>query len=483
MHSNAFLLMLFLLFQVGCSSSDSTPEDNTDDGGVTPPVVTNDVDFWLTTGNKSKLLEKQTDVLGFGTSANNYPTIEVKPGETFQDIDGFGFTLTGGSAEVINSLDASKKQALLQELFGTSESSISINYLRVSIGASDLNAAPFTYNDLADGETDLNLEQFSLEPDRAGVIAVLKDILKINPNIQILGSPWSPPVWMKDNGSFKGGELQAQYYGVYAQYFVKYIQQMKAEGITMDAITIQNEPLHDGNNPSLYMPAADQAEFIKNHLGPAFETAGIQTKIIIWDHNCDNPQYPITVLNDADANKYIDGSAFHLYSGDIKALSTVHNAFPNKNLYFTEQYTPSDGSFPGDLKWHLKNVIIGATRNWSRNALEWNLANNSEFGPHTDGGCTTCKGGLTISNSGNITRNVGYYIVGHASKFVPSGSKRIASNIAGNLQNVAFLTPDGKQVLIVVNDSEKAEFFNIKVNGKWVTSFIDGGAVATYIWK
>ncbi|MCB0432116.1 MAG: glucosylceramidase, partial [Mangrovimonas sp.] len=370
----------------------------------------------------------------------------------------------------------------LQELFGNSTNDIGISYLRVSIGASDLNSAPFTYDDMPTGQTDENLSNFSIDID-VDVITALQDILTINPNIKILGSPWSAPVWMKDNNNFVGGSLLPQYYGVYAQYFVKYIQAMASEGITIDAITIQNEPLHGGNNPSMVMSAEEQASFIKNHLGPAFANNNISTKIIVWDHNCDNPQYPITVLNDPVANPYIDGSAFHLYNGDISALSTVHNSHPNKNLYFTEQYTSSDGTFSSDLKWHLKNVIIGSMRNWSKNALEWNLANNQNFEPHTDGGCTVCKGGLTISSSGNITRNVGYYIIAHASKFVPLGSQRIDSNLSGNLQNVAFKTPQGKIVLIVENDGGTIESFNIKYNGKWVTTNLSAGSVATYIWN
>ena len=475
------------LLLVHCSSS-------TDDGGSdsptpnppntgTPPTVSESVDVWLTKPDKSVLLTKQSNALPFGTNPNNYPNIEVNPSLTYQTIDGFGFTLTGGSAEVINQLSTGDRNELLQELFGTSENDISISYIRVSIGASDLNAEPFTYDDMPDGETDKSLDNFSLDQDREGVIAVLKEILEISPNIKILGSPWSAPVWMKDNGSFVGGSLKPEYYGVYAQYFVKYIQAMEAEGITIDAITIQNEPMHDGNNPSMVMTAEEQAEFIKNHLGPAFEEANISTKIIVWDHNCDNPQYPITVLSDPDAYPYVDGSAFHLYNGDISALSTVHNSFPEKNLYFTEQYTSSNGSFDGDLKWHVKNVIIGSMRNWSRNALEWNLANDESFGPHTDGGCTICKGGLTISSGGNITRNVGYYIVAHASKFVPQGSTRISSNISGNLQNVAFKTPDDNIVLLVENDGDALESFNIKYKNEWTSTSLSPGAVATYIWK
>lgn len=438
--------------------------------------------FGLTKSDESIKLQKQTGILAFGNFSNSYANIEVDDSQTFQTVDGFGFTLTGGSAQVINSLNADKKQALLQELFGANENSISINYLRISIGASDLDAAVFSYDDLPEGQTDINLTQFSLAPDMTNLIPLLKEILAINPNIKILGSPWSPPVWMKDNNSSVGGSLQPKYYGVYAQYFVKYIQKMKDKGINIDAITVQNEPLHPGNNPSLLMLAPQQADFIKNHLGPAFQTAAITTKIIIYDHNCDKPEYPISILNDPDAKQYIAGSAFHLYAGDISALLTVHFAHPDKDLYFTEQYTPSTGNFSGDLKWHLKNVVIGSMRNYSKTALEWNLANDGNFGPHTPGGCTTCKGAITINNNASFTRNVGYYIIGHAAKFVPTGSVRISSNLSGNLNNVAFKTPTGKKVLIVENDGNSAAQFNIKFNGKWISTFLEGGSVGTYIW-
>jgi glucosylceramidase len=381
---------------------------------------------------------------------------------------------------VINQLSAADKAALLSELFGKTATSVGISYLRISIGASDLNASVFSYDDVAAGQTDPSLNSFSLAPDKTDLIPLLKEIIAINPAIKILATPWSPPVWMKDNGNSKGGSLQTQYYDVYAKYFVKYIQQMKAEGITIDAIAPQNEPLNPDNNPSLLMLAVQQRDFIKNNLGPAFQTAGITTKIIAYDHNCDRPDYPTTVLNDAAAAAFTDGSAFHLYGGDISALSTLHNAFPTKNVYFTEQWTSSTGDFGGDLKWHVKNVIIGSMRNWSKIALEWNLANDPAYGPHTPGGCTQCKGALTIGSS--VTRNVGYYIVAHAAKFVPSGSVRISSANTGFLQNVAFKTPDGKKVLIVENDGTSAETFNIRFKNKWTETTLPAGAVGTYIW-
>ena len=447
-----------------------------------PPVTTaSDVDFWLTKSDQTSLLQKQSDILTFGTVSNSNAFIDIDTATVFQTIDGFGYTLTGGSAYVIDQMGAANKSSLLNELFGKDSTSLGVSYLRLSIGASDLNASVFSYDDMPAGQTDTGLNQFSINPDRADLIPLLKQILLINPDIKILATPWSPPVWMKDNGSSVGGSLQTAYYHVYAQYFVKYIQQMKAEGINIDAIAPQNEPLNPNNNPSLYMTADQEGTFIKGSLGPAFLAGGINTKIILYDHNCDRPDYPLTILADTAASHYVNGSAFHLYAGDISALSQVHTAYPDKQVYFTEQYTASTGDFGGDLRWHVKNVLIGSTRNWSRTALEWNLANDASFGPHTPGGCTTCKGALTIG--GTVSRNVAYYIIGHASKFVPTGSVRIASNISGNLQNVAFRTPAGRKVLIVENDGTSDTSFNIRFNGKWVSTTLPAGSVGTYIWK
>ena len=469
----------FAIISVSCCSRNA--EENKKPDPPVPPVVKNEVDVWITKGDESVKLQKQTTPVAFTVSTNVYQNIDIDVSQTYQTVDGFGYTLTGGSAEVINTLSASKKQELLQDLFGSGENSIAVSYLRVSIGASDLNSSVFSYNDLEPGQTDINLTKFSLEKDK-GVINLLKEILAINPKIKILGSPWSAPVWMKTNGSTIGGSLKPEYYGVYAQYFVKYIQAMKNEGITVDAITIQNEPLHGGNNPSMVMTAEEQATFVKQSLGPAFKNAGINTKIIVYDHNCDRPDYPIAVLSDKDASPYIDGAAFHLYGGDISALSSVRNTFPTKNVYFTEQWTASNGNFGGDLKWHTKNVVIGSMRNWSKNALEWNLANDPQFKPYTSGGCTMCKGAITVNSTENYAKNVSYYIIAHASKFVPQNSVRIASTQPGNLATVAFKREDGKVVLIVENDGNNAESFNIRINGKIATLSLDAGAVGTYIF-
>ena len=353
--------------------------------------------------------------------------------------------------------------------------------MRVSIGASDLDDRVFSYDDLPDGETDPMLKKFTLSADKVDLIPVLKEILSINPHLKIMGSPWSAPIWMKTNNSSKGGSLKPEYFDTYAKYFVKYIQGMKAEGITIDAITIQNEPLHPGNNPSMYMTAQDQSLFIKSNLGPTFAAANITTKIIIYDHNADRPDYPLTILKDSKASKYVDGTAFHLYGGTIDALTPVHEAFPNKNLYFTEQWVGAPGNLSQDLAWHVRTLIIGAARNWCRTILEWNLASDPNNDPHTIGGCDQCLGTITISGNA-VKRNPAYYILAHASKFVRPESVRIGSNSTLMLPNVAFKNRDGKVVLIVQNNSSAKTVFNIGFNGKTVATSLEKDAVGTYIW-
>ena len=457
---------------INCSSKSTSANDP----GST--ITLSNVDLYLTKADRSQLLSLQPNNPPLLTTNVNI-SITVNPEVTYQEMDGFGFSLTGGSALHLNNMSSSERTTILTELF--SEDNLGISYLRVSIGASDLDAEPFTYNDLPNGETDENLDQFSIARDQDNLIPVLNEILEINPNIKIMGSPWSAPSWMKTNNNSIGGSLMPQYFATYANYFVKYIQAYEAAGITIDAITVQNEPHHDGNNPSMYMEPTDQALFIKNHLGPAFETANIDTKIIIWDHNADNPWYATSILDDAEANPYIDGSAFHLYAGSINNLNTVHNLHPDKNLYFTEQWVGVNSEFDDNLLWHTRELIVGATRNWCKTVLEWNLASNSSLQPHTPGGCTECLGGITI-NGNNVQRNVGYYIIGHASKFVRPGSHRISSNYSTDLPNVAFKTPTGDIVVIVVNNTAVDKSFNIKTPGESISTSLEAGAVGTYVW-
>lgn len=441
------------------------------------------VNQYLTRPDLSALFARQPALSFSQNGLGVLPLIGIRQDSVYQTIDGFGYTLSGGSAGHLLQMTPAARATLLRELFDTTGNSIGISYLRLSIGASDLNAKVFSYNDLPAGETDPQMQRFDLGPDKQDVLPVLKEILAINPNIKLMGSPWSPPAWMKTNGDTRGGSLKPEWYDAYARYLVRYVQEMQKEGIRIDAITVQNEPLHPGNNPSLLMPAAEQAAFIKQSLGPQFRAAGLNTKIIIYDHNADRPDYPISILNDPAAKQYIDGSAFHLYAGPISALSEVKAAHPDKHLYFTEQWTGAPGKFAEDLQWHVATLTIGATRNWARCVLEWNLSSNPQLTPFTDrGGCSSCLGGVTIDGD-RVVRNSGYYAVAHASRFVRPGSVRVDSNTIQDVPNVAFRTPAGKLVLIAVNTGAAAKQFAVRSGSKSFVASLDPGSVGTFVWE
>jgi glucosylceramidase len=473
---------------------------------------TGGIESWISNPDRSALFEKQPENVIFSEKSTGYggSTIIIDDSHQMQTIDGFGFALTGGSAELLMKMRSDERAKILKELFAWDDKNIGASYLRLSIGASDLNSFVFSYDDLQKGETDFELKKFSLAQDYNDVIPVMKEILAINPAIKILGSPWSAPVWMKTNYDVRGGRLKKDCYGAYALYFVKYIQAMKNAGISTDAITIQNEPVNSRNTPSMAWFENEQADFIKNNLGPAFEKAGIKTKIILFDHNGDRPDYPLSLLGDPEVAKYADGSGFHNYVGDIAAaLSLMHTARPDKNLYFTEQMVIEKTGSPAiNIADPVKDLILRTTQNWSRNVILWNLAADPQNDPHTDnGGCSMCQGAITI-NGDIVTRNIAYYTVAHASKFIRPGSVRIASTNRGDktvdlyedeqrpgvfrtvisenmeiLPNVAFKTSDGNIVLIVVNDTFSANSFRVQWNGKLAAIRLNPGAVGTYVWQ
>ncbi|MGD0800775.1 MAG: glycoside hydrolase family 30 beta sandwich domain-containing protein [Terracidiphilus sp.] len=442
-----------------------------------------DAQLWLTTVDRAAVFAPQAPLLHFAAPDAQLPAIEVNDMQQFQPIEGFGFALTGGSAQLLVQMTQASRAALLKELFSTEGSDIGVSYLRVSIGASDMNDHVFSYDDLAEGQSDPDMAKFNLGPDLVDVIPMLKEILAINPNIKILGSPWSAPAWMKTNGKVKGGELKPDCYGAYAAYLVKYIESMKAQGINITAITVENEPLNPKNTPSMAMFAEQQDKFIAKYLGPAFAKAGIKTEIQLYDHNPDVTSYPLSILKDPEASKYVVGTAFHLYGGDPQALTDVHNEYPNKNLYLTEQSVGGRMN-PNSINIAepVSRVLISATRNWGRNVLLWNLAADPKFGPHTnDGGCTMCAGAITLDGD-NARLNVAYYAAAHFSKFVRPGAVRVGSNQLDQLQTVAFLNADGKVVLVADNTGNFPKTFQIVYHGSALTTTLASESVGTYIW-
>jgi glucosylceramidase len=442
---------------------------------------------WLTTPDRSSLLAKEPKKVDFEATSTQIsgPSITVDEKEPLQTIDGFGFALTGGSAQLLMHMSPAKRHAILEELFGKTGNDIGVSYLRLTIGSSDMNERVFTYDDMPTGETDPKLKHFALGPDLAHVVPVMQEILKINPAIKLLATPWSAPSWMKTNNDPKGGSLKPEYYEAYARYLSLYVKAMKKHGITIDAITPQNEPLNPKNTPSMVMTAEEEDGFLKTALGPVFHQKHIQTKIILYDHNCDRPDYPLTILADSEAAKYTEGSGFHLYAGTIDAMTKVHDAHPEKNLYFTEQMVIDRPGKGQDLRISEpeSRIVIGALSNWSRNVLLWNLAADANFGPHTNnGGCPICEGAITIDGD-TVTRNLAFYTIAQISKFVPPGSVHIATTETGDVPaHVAFRTSNDNLVLLVANTTDREEDFQISSRGKIAGTSLPPGAVATYVW-
>ena len=329
-----------------------------------------EIEAWVTNADRSMLFQRQSEKITFGNEEGKGLPIIIDDRQEFQTIDGFGFALTEGSAFHLHHMSDSAREQILKEMFGTEGNHVGFSYIRLTLGASDLNNFVYSYNDLPDGKKDLEMKKFDLGHDYDDIIPVMKEILKIVPDIKIMASPWSAPVWMKESKNVRGGALKNEYYDAYARYFTKYVQAMAKEGINIDVVTVQNEPLNSRNTPSMPWFWQQQNEFVREHLGPAFKAAGLKTKIVIFDHNCDRPDYPLAILSDPVTSKYVDGSAFHHYRGYMSGMNIVHRARPDKNIYFTEQMlTERPGSETINIASAVKRLIVNVTRNWSKNSI------------------------------------------------------------------------------------------------------------------
>ncbi|HLO92013.1 MAG TPA: glycoside hydrolase family 30 beta sandwich domain-containing protein [Lentimicrobium sp.] len=478
----AVIFMVSLATILSCDGKDPDPPD----GPVIPPDTTGAL-VYLTKGDQSVLFNKEGLVKIKTSDAGNFPLITIDTAVRYQTIEGYGAALTGSSAYNLNRrMSTGSRNTLLKNLFDPN-TGIGISYLRLTMGASDFSLSNFSYDDVPANQTDFDLARFSLSQDTLDVVPIAKEILAINPGITLLGSPWSPPAWMKTSKDMVGGKLRTDCYDVYGNYFVKYIQAMAENGIPIDAITPQNEPLFGtAGYPCMDMQANEQLEFIKSSLGPKLRDAGLNTKIIIYDHNWDRPDYPMTILDDPDARQYVAGSGFHAYGGSVGAMTTVHNAHPDKDLYFTEI---SGGEwatdFSSNLLWNMSNIFIGTAKNWSKNALLWNLALDEDHGPKNNG-CGDCRGVVTInSGSGVVTKNVEYYSLAHFTKFVRPGAVRIFSKVAigiANVEVVSFQNTDGSKVMVAANYGDTGQVFTIKQNNKYITYTLQGKSVVTIVW-
>lgn len=469
-----------------------------------------EVSVWETTADGNQVLSLRQEKYAFSdASTDRRVPITIDDRQHFQKMRGFGYALTGGSAELMMAMSAEARHDLILSLFGNGEGQAGISYIRLTVGASDMNSFVFSYDDMARGKSDWELKNFSLAQDLHDVVPVMKEILAVNPDIEILASPWSAPTWMKTNNEVQGGKLRKECYDVYARYFVRYIQEMAKQGITISALTIQNEPLNSRNTPSMAWTPQEQAEFIADYLGPQFHKNGIATEIVLFDHNCDRPDYPLTILSNLKASQYASGVAFHQYMGDHSSMTTVHEMRPDKDIFFTEQMIiDRSGNATATIAPVVERVVVNVVRNWSCNVILWNLAADTDASPHTDnGGCPFCHGAVTIAGD-KWHRNIAFYGLAHASEFVPAGSYRISSTSptdkgtilfedeqsvgtmraveyehSGVLPNVGFETPDGRIVLVVANTHSSSESVWVRYHGKYCEIPVASGSVVTLEWK
>jgi glucosylceramidase len=442
---------------------------------------------WVTTGDQSRLLAREPD-FHFSRVAVDpaIPVVEVDYSRQFQSVVGWGAAMSDAAAYLIQTkLNPAQREALLKELFGR-ETGIGLSFVRIPMGASDFSRSHYSYDDRPAGESDSALAHFSIDVDRAEKIPALKRAITINPQLKLVGSPWSAPGWMKSTGSLIKGTLLPQFYGSFAEYFRRWIEAYEAEGLPIFAITLQNEPHFEPENyPGMRLSPAQRASIIGRSFGPLFKGRGVRAQIWDWDHNWDEPASPLAVLADSLARRYVSAIAWHCYGGDVSAQTAVHDKHPDKDTYFTEcsggEWAPV---WADNLKWNVSKMVIGNARGWARGVALWNLALDEKHGPHL-GGCGDCRGVVTInSTTGEITRNPEYYALAHASRFVRPRAVRIESTAPSGFETVAFRNADDMStVLIVLNTKSTPSQFVLRDGRGSLVASLPGGAVATFTWK
>jgi glucosylceramidase len=465
-------------------------------------------DVWVTNPDGSQKMAPATPAT-FEPGGSEDLTVTVDPTREYQTMRGFGASITDSSARLLAQLPKSKRDATMADLFGPGGDRLSV--LRQPMGASDFVAGDFyTYDDMPAGQTDYDLSEFSINHDRAEILPLVRQAMRLNPHVTVVATPWSPPAWMKTNDDLVGGRLidDPKVYATYAQYFVKFVRAYAAARVPVHAVTLQNEP--QNRNPRSYpgmgLPAWQERK-LAVAVDAAFTEAGLHTKILGYDHNWathpddvrstpagEDPEtdYPYRLLGSPEAGVF-DGIAYHCYAGEPLDQTRLHDAYPDTELWFTEcsgshgATDPPAQVFGDTLKWHARNLALGVTRNWGSTVVNWNLALDPSGGPHT-GGCDTCTGVVTVGPRGTVTRNAEYYTLGHLSRFVDPGAVRIASSSYGStgwngkVMSVAFRNPDGQIVLVAHNENDAPSDFAVAQGDQSFDYSLPGGALATFVW-
>lgn len=484
------LMALAPVMMVSCNLADNRKRQS--------GLADDEVYVLLSTGDRQKELFRET--VGFDRGEASDLTIKLMSEERYQTMDGFGAAVTGSSAFNLMKMGEENRTKFLEETF--SDDGLGYSYVRISIGCSDFSLSEYSCCDTP------GIENFALTSEEMDyVIPVLKEILAINPELKIMGSPWTPPKWMKVNNlkdlqpfdSWTSGQLNPAYYDDYAQYFVKWIKAFEAEGINIYSITPQNEPLNRGNSASMYMTWQEQRDFIRQSLGPALRDAGLKTKLYVFDHNYDydlnkpenydQGQYPLKIYEDAEAAGYITGAAYHNYGGRREELNVVHDGAPEKELVFTETSigTWNDGrNLDVRLMDDMREVALGTVNNWCKGVIVWNLMLDTDRGPNRDGGCQTCYGAVDINPNdfATITRNSHYIVIGQMSSVVKPGAVRIGTSgdDAEGISTSAFENEDGSLALVVLNESAQSKSLTVDDGSRSFDYAVPGKSVVSFRW-
>ncbi|MFE4370653.1 RICIN domain-containing protein [Streptomyces sp. NPDC056835] len=452
------------------------------------------VNIWLTTTDDSggrhvtRGLQQQTPVNfqpGNGGSGTN---VSVDEGTRYQTFTGGGASFTDTAAWLMKgsgALSQATRDDTMKKLFSPTEG-IGLSFIRNPMGGSDLARFGYTYNDLPAGQTDPTLARFSLAHDLADVLPLTKQAKQLNPALTTMASPWTAPAWMKDNGQLNGGWLKAENYGTYADYFVKYLQAYRDQGIPVDYVSVQNEPTCCAGYPSMSWNGSGLAYFTKSELLPKLRSAGLPSKVLAHDWNWDTyDAYAAETVNDAAVRDHpnFGGVAWHGYGGNVQKQTDVHNQYPQLNAFQTEH---SGGTWIANQQREDMSNIIDYTRNWAKSVTKWSLAVDQNRGPH-NGGCGTCDGLITVHNGdgrhGQVDYTIEYYTMGHLTKFVKPGAERVASTASTAVPNVAWRNPDGSKALIAYNDASAARELRVNWGGQNFSYSLPGKTSATFTWS
>jgi glucosylceramidase len=454
----------------------SEPVGGVPDAGTKQPV--SEITVWFT-NRKERFAAGRPIQWQPASTPPAADSIQLVAANKFQDILGFGGCFSDASCYVINQLHTPVREQLLHELFHASEMALNVN--RTCIGAADSAAMLYSYDD---GDADPELKRFSIDHDREYILPVLRRVRELNPDVFYFSSPWSPPGWMKWNKSMLGGSMSRQYLASYAQYFLKFLQAYAAEGVTVQAITTQNEIDTDqhGQMPACTWSQECETEFVIEHLGPLFEKTNTPTKIWILDHNFVYWGRVISELDDPDFRRYANSVAWHGYTGEPSMMSKVHAAHPEAEMHFTEGSTDyNDPHYQDDwTKW--SKTYTDVLNNWCRSAVAWNLATDEHGKPNI--GPYPCGGILIINpRTQEIIRSGQYWALAHFSRAIRRGGRRFESQSqAANLAHVAVENPDSQKVLILTNlGAARTAQVNLGLSSAMVT--LEENSIATLVWK